>query len=261
LRQIVESFFQQLGEDELEEYRERRFAERMRHFDKAVQCVDYIVANHFPLAGLSVLDPACGWGGPAIAFAATGANVTACDDMNYKFDSLEHFAKINRLNIRTSMASCIALPHSDASFDIVLVIDLLEHMRTPGRLAVQVERVLKPGGLCVIATPPRLQSILRGEPHYCRRGFAILPLFLQRLVTLSPVGRPYDKPICHQYGAASSVVRPFAKLGLKGEGVLKKGLAEKLRSNKGLLRLAKQFYWDFIVLTKRPSPEKVDGSR
>lgn len=61
------------------------------------------------------------------------------------------------------------LPFEDASFDVVVAGELLEHLRFPAAVVGEVRRVLRPGGLFVGSVPNafRLQSrlrFLRGVP-------------------------------------------------------------------------------------------------
>ena len=60
------------------------------------------------------------------------------------------------------VAEC--LPFADASFDAVLSLNVLEHVKDPFRAADEIRRVLKPGGelLCCV---PFLQP-LHGYPHH-----------------------------------------------------------------------------------------------
>lgn len=44
-----------------------------------------------------------------------------------------------------------ALPYPDATFDGVLAKDIFEHVRDPGRLMAEAERVLKPNGVIVVS--------------------------------------------------------------------------------------------------------------
>jgi 2-polyprenyl-3-methyl-5-hydroxy-6-metoxy-1,4-benzoquinol methylase len=62
-----------------------------------------------------------------------------------------------------ALASGMALPFADASFDVVVCNHVYEHVPDPLRLMAEIARVLKPGGLCYFAGGHRLQLI---EPHH-----------------------------------------------------------------------------------------------
>jgi len=74
-----------------------------------------------------------------------------------------------------------ALPFKDNSFDAVISITVLEHVRDPFTCAAEIVRVLKPGGklLCVV---PFLQP-LHGYPHhyYNMTGQGLRALFERKL--------------------------------------------------------------------------------
>lgn len=60
------------------------------------------------------------------------------------------------------------LPFADASFDIVVTSNVLEHVDEPAKLFAEVARVLKPGGLFVNKTPNRghyVAAIASLTPH------------------------------------------------------------------------------------------------
>jgi SAM-dependent methyltransferase len=61
------------------------------------------------------------------------------------------------------------LPFDEASFDVVVAGELLEHLQFPGALVAEARRVLRPGGVLVGSVPNafRVQSrlrFLRGRP-------------------------------------------------------------------------------------------------
>lgn len=56
------------------------------------------------------------------------------------------------------------LPFKDASFDAVISIAVLEHVRDPFRCASEIVRVLKPGGRLICAVP--FLQPLHGYPHH-----------------------------------------------------------------------------------------------
>ena len=76
----------------------------------------------------------------------------------------EALAEAEKLGIETRWADLDEpLPFEDASFDVVVAGELLEHLRDPGRLVREVLRVLRPGGTFVASVPNayRLKNRLR----------------------------------------------------------------------------------------------------
>ncbi len=59
-------------------------------------------------------------------------------------------------NLEFAQASCEALPYPDASFDLVVSFELIEHMVKYREFLREARRVLAPGGQFIVSTPNRL---------------------------------------------------------------------------------------------------------
>jgi 2-polyprenyl-3-methyl-5-hydroxy-6-metoxy-1,4-benzoquinol methylase len=124
------------------------------------------------LAGRLILDLGCGMGGLSTALALEGATVRPVD-----FN--RHYCHITRLrgmryglDLSPINAAGEALPFPDAHFDIVMCVDVLEHVRDPEALLAEISRCLKPGGLCQITAINRFAF---RDPHYHVRLVNWLP--------------------------------------------------------------------------------------
>lgn len=60
-----------------------------------------------------------------------------------------------------------SLPLPDAKFDLLLCIQVLEHVRHPDKACAEFYRVLKPGGVAIVTVPQITQTLTDGTPpHY-----------------------------------------------------------------------------------------------
>ena len=86
------------------------------------------------------------------------------------------------------------LPLRSATFDVLVLNHILEHVPAPQRLLDEAWRVLRPGGVCYLATPNRYSLM---EPHYRLPFLSWLPRPLaDRYVRLSGRGQVYlDYPL------------------------------------------------------------------
>jgi SAM-dependent methyltransferase len=107
--------------------------------------------------GRRVLDLGCRYGALTRAYAA-GNDVVGVDV------DREALAEAAKLGIETRWADVDEpLPFEDASFDVVVAGELLEHVRDPQRLVGDIARLLRPGGTFVGSVPNafRLKNRLR----------------------------------------------------------------------------------------------------
>ena len=104
--------------------------------------------------GKRVLDAGCGAGYGSAELALAASSVVGADTAAEAVD----FARAHYPlpNLRFEQASCTALPHPDASFDLVVAFEVIEHLHEWRQLLLEARRLLAPGGQFVVATPNRL---------------------------------------------------------------------------------------------------------
>jgi SAM-dependent methyltransferase len=133
--------------------------------------------------GKRVLDLGCRYG--ALTRAYLDGNEVVGVDVDR--DALSEAAK---LGIETRCADVEEpLPFDDASFDVVVAGELIEHLREPERLVAEARRVLRPGGTLVASVPNffRLRNrlaMLLGRPldHDPTHLHVFAPRDVERLV-------------------------------------------------------------------------------
>jgi SAM-dependent methyltransferase len=120
------------------------------------------------LSGRSVLDWGCGHGMAAVVFARRGAAVSACDlSLGYVRETQAR-AEANRVAIRCVQADAHRTPFANRSFDSIWGHAILHHLDVP-IAAVELRRILKPGGIVVLCEPwggnPLLRLARRWAPR------------------------------------------------------------------------------------------------
>ena len=122
----------------------------------------YAFARRF-VVGKRVLDAACGEGYGTSMLGATAASVIGVDlDDATVAHALGRYGDGGRT--RFVKGSCASLPLPDASFDIVVSFETVEHLDASDqlRMIAEFDRVLAPDGILVISSPnKRLYSDAR----------------------------------------------------------------------------------------------------
>jgi ubiquinone/menaquinone biosynthesis C-methylase UbiE len=103
-----------------------------------------------PDAGLRVLDLGCGDGRLTARIAETGARVTGVDPSKV---ALERARKAHPELELVATAPDGSLPFADACFDVVVCVDVLQHVADTQRLMSEVRRVLAPSGWLAVTVP------------------------------------------------------------------------------------------------------------
>ncbi len=113
-------------------------------------------------AGLGLLDIGCGGGLLAEPMARLGFQVTGVDASAQNVSVASTHAAKAGLDIAYRNATVEALLDEGgaASFDVVLNMEVVEHVSDPGQFLRDAARLLKPGGLMVVATLNRTLKAL-----------------------------------------------------------------------------------------------------
>jgi ubiquinone/menaquinone biosynthesis C-methylase UbiE len=112
------------------------------------------------LEGKTVLDVGCGFGAYGLAAEKYGAKMSVGVDINREYiekSALGFFV----------LADAHVLPFRDSCFDIVLMIEVLEHLSHEIEALKEARRVLKKGGLLLVTVPNRFYPF---ETHGMRIG-------------------------------------------------------------------------------------------
>jgi 2-polyprenyl-6-hydroxyphenyl methylase / 3-demethylubiquinone-9 3-methyltransferase len=107
---------------------------------------------------LSVLDVGCGGGILSEEFAKIGCRVTGIDRSQASLETAQRHAAQQGLQIEYRPGLAEALPCENASFDIVVCCDVLEHVDDLEKVVSEVARALKPGGSLFYDTINRTEA-------------------------------------------------------------------------------------------------------
>lgn len=92
-----------------------------------------------------LLDIACGAGYLSNYFSKAGYNVSGVDISQSSLDIAKKYDESNRVDY--SFGDAKKLPYPSNSFDVVCIMDFLEHTEDPDGVINEASRVLRPGGL------------------------------------------------------------------------------------------------------------------
>jgi 2-polyprenyl-6-hydroxyphenyl methylase / 3-demethylubiquinone-9 3-methyltransferase len=121
------------------------------------------VVSHFsldstgsePLQGLSLLDIGCGGGLLSEPMARLGAQVTGADAGEANIKTASVHAKEQGLSIDYQATSAEELAATGAKFDVILNMEVVEHVADVPAFMGACATMLKPGGLMICATLSR----------------------------------------------------------------------------------------------------------
>lgn len=105
-----------------------------------------------PFEGLRFLDIGCGGGLLTEPMARLGAGITGIDPSEKNIATASVHASEQDLAIDYRAMTAEALAETGATFDVILNMEVIEHVADPTAFVSTCARLLKPGGLLFVAT-------------------------------------------------------------------------------------------------------------
>ena len=105
-----------------------------------------------PFAGLRILDIGCGGGLVAEPMARLGARVTGIDPTTRNIEVAKLHAAQSGLSIDYRSVVAESLAEAGEKFDIVLCLEVVEHVPDVGQFVRVLRQLLAPGGLLIVST-------------------------------------------------------------------------------------------------------------
>jgi ubiquinone/menaquinone biosynthesis C-methylase UbiE len=131
---------------------ERLVTQVDRHYGTFEHLHRYALATIY-CANKTVLDIACGEGYGSMILASTAFSVVGVDVSE---EAVIHAkSKYVKDNLKFVLSSAISIPLDDASIDLVVSFETLEHLVEHDAFMVELKRVLKPDGLLIMSTPDK----------------------------------------------------------------------------------------------------------
>lgn len=110
-------------------------------------------ANRTPLSGLDVLDIGCGGGLVCEPMARLGARVTGVDAGAANIEAAKAHAQSENLSINYEAVTAEQYAvKNKGRFDIVMALEIIEHVDNPDIFVQNVVKLAKPGGLIIAST-------------------------------------------------------------------------------------------------------------
>ncbi len=110
------------------------------------------LAGPLPLKGLRILDIGCGGGLLSEPMARLGADVVGADAAPRNIPVAQVHARQSGLDIDYRHTTAEAMAAAGEQFDVVLNMEVIEHVADPQGYLTACQQLLKPGGLMICST-------------------------------------------------------------------------------------------------------------
>ncbi len=156
------------------------------------------------LDGLAILDIGCGGGLLSEPLARLGATVAGADASATNIEVAKIHAETSGLTIDYRATTAEAIAAAGETFDVVLAMEIVEHVSDVNLFLTECARMVRPGGLLLVAT-------LNRTP----KSFALAIVGAEYVLRWLPVGT-HD---WHKFVKPNEIVAPVTAAGL---GIIEK---------------------------------------
>ncbi|HEY8963579.1 MAG TPA: bifunctional 2-polyprenyl-6-hydroxyphenol methylase/3-demethylubiquinol 3-O-methyltransferase UbiG [Alphaproteobacteria bacterium] len=157
----------------------------------------WIEAHGRPIKGAKILDVGCGGGLVCEPLARLGAQVTGIDAGQENIEAAINHAKQSGLNVDYI---CTTAEDFKGQFDVVLALEIIEHVDEPELFVKSLLTLVKPGGVIIMSTINR-------NPKSFALGIVAAEYILRWLPRGTHSWRKFKKP-----SELSAMLSPAAKI-------------------------------------------------
>ena len=125
---------------------------RTRYIKEAIIQNFKIPKTKHMLAGIEILDIGCGGGIASEPLSRMGGKLTSIDESKELINIAKLHAKAMRLDIKYEHSNIENLLKSKKQYDVIIALELLEHVNNVAYFCEVLSKLIKPNGLIIIST-------------------------------------------------------------------------------------------------------------
>lgn len=125
---------------------------RTRYIKEAIIQNFKIQNKKHMLAGIEILDIGCGGGIASEPLSRMGGKLTSIDESKELINIAKLHAKAMRLDIKYEHSNIDNLLKSKKQYDVIIALELLEHVNNVEYFCEVLSKLIKPNGLIIIST-------------------------------------------------------------------------------------------------------------